>query len=198
MGAELSQSQRIYFSIQDGYFKQRISNTITNQYNKLSRVYLIDVGFRKVEKDMGNGAKEHLGDVLQLHLVDAEEYFVVETWIRSSYAKSFYQVMEKIDFSSEFIMITDQKIKDGKKKLSLFIKQFGQTLKWSYTKDNMGDCPVADYIENPEGGWLVNETAQMQYFLDKVVNWLMPKIKKLPSPYPNHPIYENTNGINNR
>ncbi|MCG2614869.1 hypothetical protein LZZ85_11275 [Terrimonas sp. NA20] len=197
MPAEMLQTRRRYLSIQDGRMCERIEGDTPEQYsvqkfNHLSRLHLINVTFRAVEKEE-NGVKKTVGHVVQLHLIDSEDYFVVETWVNSQYAKAFYQVWESIDLNHDFVVITDQRIKEGKKKPALFVKQFGNNLKWNYVKDAMKDCPKADFVQDGDK-WLVDDEAQMAYFLGKVNNILLPKLKAKANPYPSHPIYGDGSG----
>lgn len=188
MPAELVLTQKRYLTIQEGRMKEKKGDTIV-EHNQLTDVHLVDVTFRDVEKEV-DGITKTVGNVIQLHLLDETDYFILETWSNCAYARCFYQVMQNLDEKRRFTLITSERIKDGKKKPALFIKQDGFLLRWCYTKGNMQDCPPLSVSTGPMGGSAFDDTLQNMFFINLVEKWLIPALHKLPNPFPNHNVYQ--------
>lgn len=173
-------SNRRYLGILGGKMVERIDENTRYEYNTLLSMHLVNITFRKVEKN-----NQPVGETIQLHLIDEADYFILELWLNSRYAKAFYSMMENINLNEPFTIITQEKVKDGKKEQSLFIKQNAANIKWKYTRDNMQDCPMLD-VKEVNGKIQYNDDLQIAFFLDKIAGTIIPALKKKKNPYPNH------------
>lgn len=187
--------KRRYLKVQDGNLVEYNGRDVFNTYTHVSRVHLVNATFREIKKDRNVNDSPIIGHNLQLHLIDQNDYFVLEMWYNSSYAKCFYNLMENIDLLQEVSIFGNEKLVDGKKRQSLFIKQNGAFLKHRYTKDNMGNCPnlqesfIADATAPGGQKRVLNDDLQMAFYLDRVKEYLIPKLEKKLNPYPNHMIF---------
>ena len=191
-----NESKRIYLNLEKGLFSQRISDTQTQTNNKLSRVHLVNVVLQKVRKDKNDNNSPVIGEILQLHFIDATEYYVVKTWVNSSYAKAFFCMMENLDLVHEMTIITRENWYENKDYGNILINQLGQPVKWVYTNANPGEMPLLqdELIQdnNAPGGTRIvkSNKLQVEFFKEKLINYLLPKLKMKLNPYPNHPIFE--------
>lgn len=85
---------------------------------------------------------------------------------------TFTKVAENID-PERPLTLTVWHNKDKDKTVVQF-KQDNQTVKYKYTKDNMGDCPVADY--NPLTGY--DFSKQVLFLKDRIDNEVVPKFNQ--------------------
>lgn len=177
-----------FLALHEGKLKEHVNEKEIRIFNSLSHVHLINLTYKTVEKKTDTST-EKVGEVIQFHFLDADNYYIVETWANSIYAKAFYFVMESINFNHPFTLRTDLKIKEGKKKPALFVRQNGHTLKWNYTKENMKDCPPIE-VYSDSGRQCYDDTLQQLYFNHKIDSWLLSVLKSIPIPFPDHPVYE--------
>lgn len=188
--------QRRYLSIHEGLMKQRMNTPDEVAYNSLSKVHLLHISFQVIRKDKNDPNSEVIGDVIAFHLVDKDDYFILQTWLNSIYAKCFFNLMENVDWNKEVTIVTSQKIVDGKKKGALFIRQDGNIVKWKYTNGNMQDCPPVAVTVAENGTKHYDNTEQEAFFLVKLDKWLMPELAKKPCPFPDHPLIYTPNTTN--
>lgn len=187
MPVELSKKRR-YLSINEGFIKEHMGTPQELAFDTLRNVHLIHITFKVIRKDKNDPNSEVIGDVINFHLVDQEDYFVLQTWLNSIYAKCFFNLMENVDWQKQITIMTSQKIVDGKKKPALFIRQDGNVIKWKYTINNMADCPPVVVRVDEHGKNQYDNSEQEAFFLVKLDKWLMPQLEKKPFPYPNHPL----------
>lgn len=191
MPAELVQTKR-YLSIRDGLMEERKGDQ-TIAYNHLSGMHVVFVDFRKVEKEK-DGQKEYVGDTVRLHLVDESDYWQLEMWANSGYAKAFYHIMENIDYAKPVTIITQLRNNNGKKQQAMFISQDAKPLKWKYTRDNPGDLPPLKITEKLNAQGLpakqYNDDDQMLFFMDKIATVINPYLKLQANPFPFHTVWK--------
>ena len=82
---------------------------------------------------------------------------------------TFTKVAENIDPS---LPLTVQVWVNKDKKAIVQFKQNGQTIKYKYTQQDMGECPPA--VNNPLTGWDFKD--QLVYLKDKIDNVVIPRI----------------------
>lgn len=192
----LSNENRIYLSLNAGKLNQRISETEVRTYDKLSRVHLVNITHRLIKENKDDPQSAIKGVILQLHFINANDYFIVETWNNSTYARNFYMVMENIDFVNEIALKTRTEMYNGKEYGKLSFIQAGEFVKWQYTKADMKDCPlpIEDIVTDataPGGTKVVkNYDLQIEFFKNKIAQVILPKLQMKVNPYPNHPIFE--------
>ena len=188
--------KRRYLQIKDGKLAEFKGETTWNLYNHISRVHLVNITFRKVRKSGTGNDGPVVGNMLQLHLIDANDYFVLEMWYNDQYAKCFYNLMENLNLLDEISLFVDEKTQDGKLKKSLFMRQAAGWVKHKYTKDNLGLCPPlqVSYIADatyPDGQKKVlNDDLQMSFYLEQISTQMLPRLEKKFNPFPNHLIFE--------
>ncbi|SHN42309.1 hypothetical protein [Chitinophaga sp. CF418] len=182
------QRQKRYLSLNDGLMKERTQEGSELRHNSLYNVWLVGVTYRNVEREE-NGVRKVKGEIIQLHLLDSVDYWILETWSNSAYARAFYQTMQNIYFDLPLTFTTRQKIENGRKKPAMFVSQDGLALKWCYTKDNMQDCPPLTTSTGRDGGVVYDDTLQQIFFAGKIEDWLLPCLSKQANPFPNHPLY---------
>lgn len=184
-----------YLQIKDGKIVEFKGETTWNTYSHISRVHLVNIAFRQVKKDKNDNNSPIIGNMVQLHLIDADDYFVLEFWYNGTYAKCFYNIMENLDVLQEISVFTDEKLQDGKKRQSLFIRQSNGYLKHKYTRENLGECPplqesfIADDSAPNGQKKVLNDDLQMAFFLDKVKYLMIPRLEMKLNPFPNHMIF---------
>ncbi len=191
MPAALTNQRRRFLSMVAGRMIERVDEKTRYEYNHLAGVHLVNITFRKVVKD-----NLLIGETIILHLIDEADYWMLELWMNSAYAKAFYNVMENINLNEPLTIITNEYEKEGKKKQALFAKQFNGTLKWKYTKDNMQDCPRLEQIPQTDGSTKWDDSNVILFFLDKITRVMLPALQKKINPYPWHPTFNGINGNN--
>lgn len=191
-------TQRRYLSIEGGKLIETV-NGAKKSYTHVTG-HLVNVNFRKVHKDRNNQNSEIIGNLLQLHIIDAENYFVLQMWYNGRYAKCFYNTMENLSHLHPASFIPSEKKVDNKVQQSLFIKQQGQWIKFKYTKETPGDLPplqetwLADPTAKDGQKKVINDDLQMAFFLDKIETALLPALQKKMNPYPNHMTFSGITG----
>jgi|GEM_PF-5990374 len=193
MPANAVSTQRKYFNIRNGFMEWRNPDGEVVRYNQLSNVHLVYVDFKKVEKQ-----GQYIGTTIRLHLIDHDDYFILETWQNDAYAMAFYRSMENIDLQTPFDILTNFYKKDGKDMHTLNIKQNGSKIFWRYTKDNPNGMPELTLVhqqQNPDGSIkkIYNSDERLMFFLIKIEQWLQPFLKRKVNPYPFHAVWQGWN-----
>lgn len=187
MPAENVATNRRYLSIRNGFMEERKGDS-TTYHNRLANVHLVYADFKRVEV-----AGAYKGTSIRLYLVDTDDCFVLETWNNSSYATTFYKIMENIDLDKPFSISTKMVNKDGKNQHSLYINQGAESLKWYYTNSDPKGMPMVQKKEMPQLDGTIktvyDSNLQQQFLLEQVNNWLIPALRRKPNPYPFHAVW---------
>ena len=189
-------TKRRYLQIKDGKITEFKDEKTWNVYSYISRVHLVNITFRKVRKSGTGEDGPVVGNMLQLHLIDQNDYFILELWYNDPFAKCFYNLMENLSLVEDLSLFVEEKKVDGRPKRSLFMRQGPGWIKHKYTKDNMGQCPTlqVSYLADPtapDGQKKVyNDDLQLSFYLEQVSNYMIPKLERKLNPYPNHMIFE--------
>lgn len=109
---------------------------------------------------------------VKIHLRDKGEYYQLDLPFNTRAFDSFSKLVENIDFTQpvEFSAWFD---KEGH--TAFCVRQDGGTVKWKYTKDNMGDCPEPK--KSKLGKWNFDE--QREWLVDRIVNVVIPHVDEL-------------------
>lgn len=175
---------RRYFNVANGLMTERV-NGQNRAINYLSEVYLVRVDIKEIYKGT-DPDKKYVGSQLQLHFISHTDYYILCMWQNSRAAKCFYSIMESIDLRKQCTIRTSMWEDNGKKKDSISIKQDGAFLKWNHTKENPNGLPPM--VQNgATGKW--EDREQMEFYLQKLKNVLVPRLEWLPNPIPHHPIF---------
>lgn len=180
---------RRFANIAHGKIIEYQKDDVNLEYTHMSG-RLVNITFKQTEQ---------FGEKLCLHLLDEEDYWILETFSNSRYATSFLMQMENIDLLKDITIIPSMKEKDGKKEYSLFLNQDGKALKWFYSKNSEQKAPdlVPCKMRNPNGPGMVDSwdnTLRMEFLKNKVFSVVVPNLQRLPNPYPNHPGYRGNAG----
>jgi hypothetical protein len=176
-----------YLGIRDGKIIEKLDNSNYREFTHLS-AHLMNITFRQHDK----------GKVMQLHLIDEQDYFILGLFLNSFYAKSFLMLLPNIDPTHELTIVTSLKMDGDKKKGSLFVNQHGKPLKWYWTKDNLGDLPpmVKQNRQMHNGEWKeVWTDDDQQLYLEMYINQdVIPQLQKKPNPFPANVNYSGNTG----
>ena len=177
------QQRRRYAQINNGKFCEWVTDH-NEEYSHMMG-YIVNITFKHDEK---------YGLKLCIHMVDEQDYWIIETFANSGYAFYFSMMMQNINYQQPVVMNAILNEKEGKKESKLFIKQNGENIKWYYNKDHMKDLPplVPCKVKNPNGPGLIDgwdNTERMQFLHNLVINTISPALQRMPNPYPNHPVY---------
>lgn len=110
-------------------------------------VYYTDIDGTIIKVDFAQ--EEYQGkqfEVAKFTMTDRGEKFVLQMRVDSGYFRGFCNSLRTGDPTMPINVTPSYKEKDGKPQTTCFIKQFGKTLKFSFTKDNMGDLPPVEQV----------------------------------------------------
>lgn len=110
---------------------------------------------------------------VKVHLKDNGEYFQLDLPFNSRPYDSFTKMAENIDFTKpvEFSVWHDRKTDNT----AFAIRQGGIPVKWKYTRDDMGECPVP--TQDAFGKW--NFQKQREWLYHRLVEVIIPQVEAL-------------------
>ena len=110
---------------------------------------------------------------VKIHMRDGGEYFSLDLPYNKREFDSFSKLVENIDFTKpvEFSAWKDR----ATGHTAFCVRQDGETVKWKYTKDNMGECPPAK--QSKLGKW--NFDDQREWLVERIVNVVIPAVDAL-------------------
>ena len=126
--------------------------------------HLVHVAFKPTAK----------GDTMRLHIVNEVDFFIVSMFVRSRPTNAFMLMARNLDLHAEmkFVMSLDE---EGKDVLKVF--QYGESVRWYYTKENADELPPS--------------ADEKRAFLRRIIETdVIPVLKRKMNPYPNHSIYK--------
>lgn len=181
MGLE-NNSFTIYLSIGDGKITRRMKEPSANSKQRTTKEGKV------VNEEIYDAISGHIIDIKvtthqqygkfwNIMLQDGEDVFCLQTNYSGSYASAFLKQLPNVDLSQRVRIIPSMKVKDGKKKPTLFINQHGKSLKHYYTKDEPNGLPqMVKTRFKGEDHW---DDGDMMQFLEKMVNeTILPKLPK--------------------
>jgi hypothetical protein len=172
----------IYLSIGDGKITRRVKEPTANSKQRTTKegkvvneeIYDAISG---LIIDIKVTTHPQYGKFWNIFLQDGEDVFCLQTNYSGSYASAFLKQLPNVDLSQRVRLIPSMKIKDGKKKPTLFINQHGKSLKHFYTKDDPNGLP--EMVQKKFKGNLIWDDGDMMEFLEQMVNEkILPKLPK--------------------
>jgi hypothetical protein len=104
---------------------------------------------------------------LALNIYDGEENSILTMRIGSGYCNAFCKILPNIDLTETFEISAGTNVnKEGKKISSVFVKQFGKSVKWYFTKENNNGLPQPVKIKNYYGKEIWDFNDQINFFID--------------------------------
>jgi hypothetical protein len=117
--------------------------------------------------------------ILQIHLVDQGENYVLKIDTNSSYFRMFCSVLPNIDFNYPVRFIPRIKEENGVKKSSLIVVNNNAPCKFFFTKDNPNGKPDIIISKNKKGDIVdIDRDEELEFFM----NLLTQTKKRLPHP----------------
>jgi hypothetical protein len=117
--------------------------------------------------------------ILQIHLVDQGENYVLKIDTNSSYFRMFCSVLPNIDFNYPVRFIPRIKEENGVKKSSLIVVNNNTPCKFFFTKDNPNGKPDIIISKNKKGDIVdIDRDEELEFFM----NLLTQTKKRLPHP----------------
>lgn len=179
---------RRFMGMKDGRIVENLGGGQTQTFSHLTG-HLMEVTIKQHEK----------GKLLELHLIDEQDYFIISTFLNGSYAKGFLMMMKNIDLHAPVTFIPSLKIIEGKKRQSLFISQEKQMLKWYWNRENPGELPPMVQKEATVNGQITkawDDKDQLAYLELILESDIIPALQKKLNPYPANPVYRPNTGNN--
>ncbi len=159
----------------DGYEEITVHNpkTDADQQKWIKRYAAVDGLIKRIEwyDTQDNYQTRFMG--IKIHLSDAGEYFQIDLPFNSRPYDSFTKLMENIDFAEpvEFSAWHDRK----QDSTAFAVRQQGVPIKWKYTRDNMGACPVP--TQDSFGKW--NFQNQKEWLYRRLIDIVIPQVEAL-------------------
>lgn len=160
---------------QEGYEEVHPTNPKTGEVTTkyIKRFAAVEGVIRRIEwydtKD--NYATRFLG--IKIHLRDGGEYYQLDLPFNSRAYDTFTKLMENIDYTKpvEFSAWHDRK----EDRTAFAVKQDGTFVKYKYTRDNMGDCPVP--TQDSFGKWQFQ--TQKEWLYKRLTQVVIPQVEAL-------------------
>lgn len=117
--------------------------------------------------------------ILQIHLVDKGENYVLKIDTNSSYFRMFCSVLPNVDFNFPVRFIPRIKEENGVKKASLIVVNNNTPCKFFFTKENPNGKPEIILSKNKKGDIVdIDRDEELEFFM----NLLTQTKKRLPHP----------------
>lgn len=135
----------------EGYEPIEVTNPRTNEQiiKYIKRYAAVDGLIKKIEWYDTKDTYQTRFMGIKIHIADNGEYFQLDLPFNTRPYDSFTKMAENIDYSKpvEFSVWHDRK----QDSTAFAVRQDGVPVKWKYTRDSMGECPVP--TENTFGKW---------------------------------------------
>lgn len=167
----------LYLEVRNGkiyrYSKTNESGTtpVVNSKGETRYFYIYDyveghvTNFSTREEDYG-GKKKLL---LQIHLLDGDDNYVLKLDTSSSYFRMFCSVIPNIDWTKVIRFIPRMQEQDGVKKSSMITVNNGTPLKFAFTKDNPNGKPDIVVSRNKRNEIInIDRNDETEFFLKLV------------------------------
>lgn len=171
-----------YLTIGDGKIKKRVKqpteksvtrttkdgNTIHEEVFSSLTGFIIDI---KVY------THEEYGKFWNVYVKDEKDTFCLQMNYSGGYSSSFLKTLPNVDFSQEVTISPNMKIENDKKKVTVFLKQNDQPLKWFFTKDDPKGLPPMNKVRfKGQDTW---DDTDMMEFLENMVNTqIIPQLRR--------------------
>lgn len=163
-----------YFSFKEGKVIKHVDKNTVETYTYVEG-WIRDIKIQPPPKD-----HPEYGDQIVVHLNDGTEDMSLRFKLNSGYGTNFLRILPNVQASEPVTFTVSYSDKDGQKKVSLFMSQWGVTLKHFYNKDNPGDLPPAEKVKVKKNGKVVEDwdfTAQTEFLINKMRSEFLPMLK---------------------
>lgn len=181
MGA-IEQSNAIYLSISNGKICRQVIKKTDKSIERVNKNgKTVHEEFYKGWKGLitGIAIKDHkeYGKFWMITLTDEQGDAILQMNYSSGYSAAFLKTLPNIDLKSEVNIVPDMKIEGDKKKVTVFITQHGNPVKWAYTKDMPNGLPPLKKIK-VKGKEQYDDSEIMEFLEDMVKTTIIPKLPK--------------------
>lgn len=170
----------------DGWEEIKVENPQTKEIKSkwIRRWAALEGMIKKLEwYDTGNQYKDRFMG-LKIHIADAGEYFQLDLPFNTRPYDSFVKLAENIDYTQpvEFSVWYDKK----QETTAFAVRQNGVPVKWKYTKEDMGECPLP--TQNALGKW--NFDGQREWLWLRLTQVIIPHVETINAFDEPQPEYE--------
>jgi len=159
----------------EGYEPIEVTNPRTNEQiiKYIKRYAAVDGMIRKIEwydtKD--SYVARFMG--IKIHIRDGGDYFQLDLPFNSRPYDSFTKLAENIDYTKpvEFSVWHDRKTDST----AFAVRQDSGTIKWKYTRDDMGECPQP--TQDTFGKW--DFSKQREWLYERLMTVIIPQVEAL-------------------
>lgn len=181
MGA-IQQNNAIYLSIADGKLSRRMMNpteTSVQRTTKDGRVVNEELYKGWQGKITAIHVRTHAeyGKFWNVTLTDKDGDAIIQMKYSSGYASAFLKTLPNINLADEITFTPFMKIENEKKKTTVFISQYGQTLKHYFNKENPHNLPQMQKVRI-KGETVWDDTDMMEFLEDMVNKKVVPQLTK--------------------
>lgn len=117
------------------------------------------------------------GRFWNVQIQDGEDAYTLQMNYSGGYSSAFLKMLPNVDFTKRIRFSPSLKMDGLKKKVTLYLSQDGEPLKWAFTKDNPGALPPMVQIK-VKGVLTWDDSAMMEFLENMVTNEILPKLKK--------------------
>lgn len=159
----------------EGYDAVEVKNPRTNEFvtKYIKKFAAVDGIIKKIEwyDTKEQYANRFMG--IKIHIADKGEYFQLDLPFNSRPYDSFTKLMDNIDFTQpvEFSAWHDRK----QDTTAFAVRQNGVPVKWRYTRDDMGECPIP--TQDTFGKW--DFSKQRAWLYERLTNVVIPHVESL-------------------
>ena len=154
---------KYFLTARNGTFAERPDNGVYKTFNEITG-HIVHVSFKFHSS----------GDLLRVHIVDEENFYVLSMFANSRTATGFFMSIENVDLS-EKVRISIKSAGVGTEILN--IHQNNVAVKWYYTGDKQSILP-RNYVE------------RLDYLKKMIETVIIPRLKRKLNPYPFHAFYQ--------
>jgi len=177
MGAIQNNSAKIYLTIAEGKIcRQFTEQTPTSKQRITKSGKLVHEEFYKgwtgKIKDVFVNDGEY-GKRWIVVIDDGEHVANLQFNYSSGYASTFLKALPNVDLSQPVEIEPSMKIEGDKKRVSIFMRQNGQPIKWAFTKDNPNGLPPMEKLK-VKGVETWDDTKMMEFLEIQAKNHLNP------------------------
>lgn len=171
----------IYYSISEGKicrsFKEQTANSKsrTNKQGRLVHEEFYDY----IDGVIANIATKEsdFGKFWMITLDDNGNKQILQMNYSSGYANGFLKALPNVVLGDKVKIIPSMKMEGDKKKTTVFISQYGQPIKWFYTKENPNGLPQLEQIK-VKGKLTWDDSKAMEFLQNMVDTTIVPKLGK--------------------
>jgi hypothetical protein len=147
----------IYVTFDKGRLKAKI-NGVESTHGELTGM----ITGLSVSEDEYQGKKYKK---ISVEVTDEKQIYILQMSLAGGYGVSFCMMLPSISYGHPITISGSEKTVEGKQKRTVFLKQGGQNLRWSFTKENPADLPPLKVSKDKLGMTHYDSTDQQTYFI---------------------------------